>query len=470
MPKEPQLSDAKRKLLELQMRRGGNGAAASDTGGEKLPVRENPVPLALAQEEVWQLDQTAGKVVALHNESITIHRRGLCDPSILKRSLDEIVRRHEIWRTTYDASAGRVVQVVHPVPYSFELQMSDLRHLVEDERKSKAVTLATEDASVPFDLKRGPLFRVRLITLRDDEHSIYLTAHQSIVDGITVFDIFPTELATLYENFAQGKPSPLPDLKAQFADFACWQRRTLTGDAKENQLKYWERRLTGELPVLKWPAERPPRQTYRGAMYGFEWPREFARSLNDVGRSEGATLFMSLLAGFFLLLNRYTSQEDLIVGTLSPSGRKQSAFQRCIGYFLNPVVLRANLAGNPSFRSLLGQMREVTLGAISNDDVPLSMIAKRLHLKPDPIRHSLFTVALSVAPDVAPLPPGWSMTYMDVESGGGRWDLYIEFSDRAEGLLGRAQYNPDVFPLEVIAKTIEDYRQILEEVIASQER
>ncbi|MGC2473053.1 MAG: condensation domain-containing protein [Candidatus Sulfotelmatobacter sp.] len=451
------------------MQRAGSPSAPSDSP-EKLSPRESPVALSLAQEEVWQLDQAVGKIAPLHNESITIHKRGACDPAILKRSLDEIVRRHEIWRTTYDEVEGRVVQIVHPAANSFELPVSDLRSLPEGDRESTAVTLATQDACVPFDLKMGPLFRVRLITLRDDEHRIYLTAHQSIVDGITVFDIFPTELATLYENFAQGKPSPLPDLKAQFADFACWQRRKLAGGSKETQLKYWERQLAGELPVLKWPAERPPQQTYRGAMYGFQWPREFATSLKDLGRREGATLFMLLLAGLFLLLNRYTGQKDLIVGTLSPSGRKQSMFQGCIGYFLNPVALRANLSGNPSFQSLLSQMREVTLGAISNDDVPLSMIAERLGVRPDRRRHSFFTVALSVAPDVAPLPPGWSMTYMDVESGGARWDLYIEFSDRVDALLGRAQYNPDLFTPTTVTQTIEDYRHLLEEVLASREQ
>jgi hypothetical protein len=303
--------------------------------------------------------------------------------------------------------------------------------------------------------------------LREDEHRIYLTAHQSIVDGITVFDIFPTELAVLYENFALGKPSPLPELKAQFADFACWQRRKLESESKENQLAYWQKQLAGEFPVLKWPAVRPPQQTYRGAMYAFEWPRELAQTLKELGRREGATLFMVLLAGFFRLLSRYTGQEDLIVGTLSPSGRKQSVFQQCIGYFLNPVALRANLSGNPSFRSLLSQMREVTLGAISNDDVPLGMIAERLGVQPDPSWHSFFTVALSVAPDVAPLPAGWSMTYMDVESGGARWDLYIELSDRADGLLGRAQYNPDLFTKNEMAQTIEDFRLLLAELVAS---
>lgn len=471
MQKEPLLSEAKRKLLELQMRRAGNAPAASDSAGEKLLPRESPVPLSFAQEEVWRLDQAASKIAPLHNESITIHRRGACDPAILKQSLAEIVRRHEIWRTTYGEAAGHVVQVIHPVPYSLELPVSDLRSLPEGERESKAVALATQDARMPFDLRQGPLCRVRLITLRDDEHRIYLTAHQSIVDGITVFDIFPTELATLYENFAQGKPSPLPDLKAQFADFASWQRRTLAGETKENQLAYWQKQLAGELPALEWPNQgaRPARQTYRGALYAFTLPRELAQSLKDVGRREGATLFMILLAGFFALLNRYSGQEDLIVGTLSPSGRKQGLFQRCMGYFLNPVALRANLSGNPSFRSLLSQMREVTLGAISNDDVPLSVIAERVRVKPDPSRHSFFTVALSVAPDVAPLPPGWSMTYMDVESGGARWDLYIELSDRADGVLGRAQYNPDLLTCAAMAQTIEDFQLLLEKVVASPE-
>jgi hypothetical protein len=470
MQKEPLLSEAKRKLLELQMRR----AVAPETSESieaTLPARDNPVPLSPGQEEVWRLDQSAGKLTRLHNESITIHRHGPCDPEILEKSLAEIVRRHEIWRTTYEETAGRPIQVIHPASESFPLAVSDLRSVAEGLREGQAVALATHDATLPFDLRQGPLLRVRLITLRNDEHRIYLTAHQSVIDGITVFDIFPTELAALYESFAQGKPSPLQELKAQFADFACEQRRKLTGPAKESQLAYWQKQLGGNLPVLNWPNKgmRPGQQTYRGAMHAFMLPAELAQSLKELGRREGATLFMVLLAGFFSLLHRYTGQEDIIIGTLSPSGRKQSVFQRCIGYFLNPVALRANLSGNPSFRSLLGQMREVTLGAISNDDVPLGMIADRLQVKNDPSRHLLFTVALSVAPDVAPLPPGWSMTYMDVESGGARWDLYIEFSDRAEGLMGRAQYNPDLFTRASMAKTIEDFRKILEEIASSPE-
>ncbi len=467
MQKEPRLSEAKQRLLDIQ-RRGGLIPTASAASEGKHRAREIPVPLSLAQEQVWRLDQIAGKLAPLHNESIIIHRDGPCDFAALQASLAEIVRRHEIWRTTFEEVAGQPVQMVHPSPATFKLQVEDLRILPQGEREKKALELATADASKPFDLKRGPLFRARLVTLDDAEHRLYLTAHQSVVDGITVFDIFPSELTALYASFAAGKPSPLPPLETQYADFADWQRRSITGDAMENQLAYWQEQLAGELPILQWPnnGARPARQTYRGALHPFKLTQELTKSLGDLGRREGATLFMILLAGLVALLHRYTHQEDIIVGTLAPSGRKQIEFQRLLGYFLNPVALRANLSGDPTFNSLLGQMREVTLGAISNDDVPLELIAERLRTKPDPSRNLFFTVALSVAPDVPQLPPGWSMTYMDVESGGARWDLYIELNDRADGMIGRTQYNPDLFTTAAITQILEDFRSLLEKVVA----
>jgi surfactin family lipopeptide synthetase A len=465
MQKGPRLSEAKQKLLELHLRGGSVAPSAPPAAELKRHSRETPLPLSLAQEQVWRLDQTAGKLAPLHNESITIHRRGPCDSAVLEKSLTEIIRRHEIWRTTFETVAGKLVQIVHPAE-RFNLPVSDLRHLSASDREKKALDLANEDASRPFDLQQGPLLRARLITLDEAEHRLYLTAHQMIVDGITVFDVFPSELTTIYESLATGKPSPLPELEVQYADFTCWQRRSLPGQGMANQLAYWQKQLAGELPVLQWPNQgiRPPGQTYHGAMHSFVLPRALAQSLKDLGRREGATLFMILLTGLVTLLRRYTGQEDIIVGTLAPSGRKQTEFQQSIGYFLNPVALRASLAGNPSFRSLLHQMRDVTLGAISNDDVPLELIAEKLQVKIDPSRHPFFTVALSVAPDVPQLPPGWSMTYMDVESGGARWDLYLELSDRSEGLLGRAQYNPDLFNEAAIMQTIDDFRLMLEEI------
>jgi hypothetical protein len=467
MSKESRLSEAKQRLLEIQ-KRGFHSPAASATPACKRPTTpQGPVPLSFSQEEVWRLDQTAGRLAPLHNESITIHRRGHCDILTLERSLVEIIRRHEIWRTTFELVQGQPVQVVHPAPAAYRLPVTDVRTLPEGEREKRALDLATQDAAQPFDLNHGPLLRARLVTLDDAEHRLYLTAHQSIVDGITVFDVFPSELTTLYESFAAGKPSTLPELEAQYADFAWWQRRRLTDEALENQLAYWQKRLTGELPVLEWPkVTRPAHQTYRGALHPFKLTRALTQSLTDLGRREGVTLFMILLSGLVMLLHRYTGQQDIIVGTLAPSGRKQSEFQRLLGYFLNPVPLRASLSRDLTFRSLLRQMRDVTLGAISNDDVPLNLIAGRLQVKQDPSRSPFFTVALSLAPDVPQLPPGWSMTYMDVESGGARWDLYLELSDRAEGISGRAQYNPDLFTAATIHQTLKDLQLLLESAAA----
>jgi hypothetical protein len=467
MGDESQLTEAKRKLLE-QMRGGVRASATPAQSKTKRFPRDTPTPLSLAQEQVWRLDQDAAKLAPLHNESITIHREGSCEPSVMERSLAEIVRRHEIWRTTYEVQSGEPVQMVHPA-VAFRLPVDDLRHIPEDEREAAAAALGSEDARGPFDLTRGPLFRARLVTLREDQHRLYLTAHQSIVDGISVFDVFPFELSTLYEAFVSGRPSPLPELENQFGDFASWQRRNFVSGCMENQVAYWEKQLGGDLPVLQWPkrrGERPAGQRYHAAMQSFEFPTGLSDGLKNVGRREGATLFMVMLAALVSLLHAYTGQEDIIVGTLSPSGRKHTEWQRLLGYFLNPVALRANLRDKPSFPSLLLQIRELTLGAISHDDVPLELMAERLGLARDPSRHSFFTVALSVAPDVAPLPPGWKMTYMDVESGGGRWDLYIEMSDRAEGLLGRAQYNPDLFSRDQINEVLKDYRVRLEEIAA----
>jgi hypothetical protein len=468
MSKDAPLSDARQRLLEIQKRGALPPAGPAASSGKSRTIPQGPLPLSFSQEQVWRLDQTAARLAPLHNESITIHRHGLCDIPTLERSFAEIIRRHEIWRTTFELVQGQPVQVVHAAPADCKLPVSDIRALPESDREKRALDLATRDAAQPFDLNHGPLLRARLVTFDDGEHRLYLTAHQSIVDGITVFDIFPTELSTLYESFAVGEPSPLPELEAQYSDFALWQRRSLTNEVIESQLAYWQKQLLGELPVLEWPNEfaRPARQTYHGALHSFQLSRELSASLKALGRREGVTLFMILLAGLVKLLHLRTGQQDIIIGTLSPSGRKQAEFQRLAGYFLNPVPLRANLSGNPTFRSLLEQMRQVTLGAISNDDVPLDLVADRIQVKQDPARSPLFTVALSVAPDIPQLPSGWSMTYMDVESGGARWDLYLEMSDRADGIMGRAQYNPDLFTATTIRQTLEDLTLLLESAAA----
>src|SRR5262249_18008637 len=300
--------------------------------------------------------------------------------------------------------------------------------------------------------------------LADQDHRLFLTMHQIIVDGISVYDIIPSELATLYQAFSTGRSSPLPDLPVQFADFALSQRHSLQGEARANQVFYWCKQLGGELSVLQWPGNRPRPavQTYRGSIKPFTLPKQLTTALRELSQREGVSLFATLLAGFATLLCRYTGQNDIIVGTLAPTGRKRSEFQRLLGYFLNPVALRTDLSGNPTFRELLRQSHGGTLKALSHDDVPLEDLAQELRLTPDPSRHPFFQVVISLAPNVPDLPQGWDMTPMDVESGGARWDLYLELNDRPNGLIGRAQYNPDLFDVANIVKLLGNFQVLLE--------
>lgn len=456
------LSENKRNLLEKYLR--GEFQEVSSAPAITPRVRETPAPLSLAQQQVWLRCQKTNGMPPLYNESITIYRRGPVDGAVLQRSITEMIRRHEAWRTTFDVIEGQPVQIIHPAPREFPVRVVDVSGIPEASREAAALKLGTEEATPSFDLRQSPLLRATLVTLADQDHRLFLTMHQLIVDGISVYDIILSELATLYEAYSTHRPSPLPDLSVQFADFALWQRQWLKGERLANQLSYWRKQLAGHLPVLEWPADRvrPPFQTYRGSIEPFTIPTALTKALRDVSQREGVSLFATLLAGFSTLLYRYTGRDDIIIGTLAPTGRKRSEFQRLLGYFLNPVALRTNLSGNPTFRELLWQSQQVTLTALSNDDVPLESVAQELKLRADPSRHPFFQVVISLAPNLPNLSEGWDMTPMDVESGGARWDLYLELNDRPNGLMGRAQYNPDLFDAAGIAELVGTLQTLLE--------
>src|SRR5437762_578185 len=439
-----ELSEAKRHLLKKYLR-----GDLLKTGDDSVRIMRRPlgqtVPLSLTQEQIWLRAQKSADLPPFYNDSITIHRHGALHPGILERSFTEIIRRHEAWRTTFDIVDGQPVQVIHPPPPAVPLHVTNLQEMALLEREAEALRLATEDARRPFDLRKGPLVRPRLISLAEDEHWLALTMHQSVTDGVTVNTVFPTELATLYEAFSAGKPSPLADLPIQYADYAYWQRQWMQTEAFASQLAYWRDRLMPEPPALRWPADGPrsASSTHRGAIRPFTIPNQLVQKLNALSREENVTLFMSLLTGFSALLYRYTNQEDMVVGTLAPCGRKRSEVQNLMGYFLNPVPLRMNLCGNPTFRELLRRARDVVLGAIANDDVPFEYVLAKSGLSSNANRRPLFEVVISLAPAIPDIGTGWSQTFMDVESGGGRWGLYFEVGERADGLLGRTQYNPD---------------------------
>jgi hypothetical protein len=313
--------------------------------------------------------------------------------------------------------------------------------------------------------------KAKLITLSENEHRLVLTMHQTIADGITVNTLFPAELATLYEAFSSGNPSPLPDLPIQFGDYAEWQRQWMRSPDFARQLSYWRERLTPKPQPLRWPRETSPSasSTYRGAIRAFTINNELVQRLSALSKQEEVSLFITLMVGFSVLLHSYTRQEDIVVGTLAPSGRKRSEVQNLMGYFLNPLPLRLNLSGNPTFAALLRRARTVVAEAIANDDVPLEYLGSAAGLGSAADAEALFNVLISLAPAMPDLGAGWSQTFMDVESGGSRWPLYLELGERPNGLIGRAQFNPDVFDAGTINSMLGEWQALLEIAVCKPE-
>src|SRR6266705_402201 len=351
-PELPSLSEAKRRLLQKYLR-GGVEKERVEQGLIYPRPPGVPIPLSFAQEQIWLHGQMAGDV-PFYNETMTVYRQGSLDVATLQRCLLEVIRRHEIWRTTFEVMTGEPIQIVHPAPRVFPLPVMDLRKLPEAEREVEATRLATEDARRPFDLKNGPLLRALLIRMDDEQHRLYMTVHQIIFDAVTAYRVFLPELATLYQSFVTGEPSPQPQLPLQYADFAYWQRKRWSDHRAGEHLGYWRKQLAGEISPLQWPngRPRPPIETHSGAIQRFALPAHLARNLRCLSQQEGVSVYMTLLAGFVALFHRFTGQEDITVGSFS-AGRNRAELEPLLGYFVSPLTLQVNLAGNPTFRDLL---------------------------------------------------------------------------------------------------------------------
>jgi hypothetical protein len=362
-----------------------------------------------------------------------------------------------------------MVQIVHPAPEEFGLPVIDLQGLPPARQDVEAQHAIGEVARQPFDLTNGSLLRARLVTLGRFEHRLYLIAHLSIVDGVSVYQVFPTELAALYSSYNSAHPSPLPSPAIQFGDYAGWQRQWLQGEELDKQVAYWRRQLAGEIPPLRWPTDRlpPAKPTYCGTIRPFVLPQLFSKAVKELSKREAVTLFMTLLAAFAALLHCYTLQDEIVVGTPSPAGRKRSEVSKLLGYFLNPVALRFDLTSDPTFRDLLRQTQRLTLEAISNDDVPIEFLAQELKPKPGLGHNPFFNVAISLQPLMPPLDLQWTVTSMDVESGGTPWDMYIAFIEGPEQMMCRVQYNPHLLENEIISRMLRHYQRLLESVCAN---
>ncbi|HEY3570037.1 MAG TPA: amino acid adenylation domain-containing protein [Thermoanaerobaculia bacterium] len=412
--------------------------------------RDVLLPLSFGQERLWFLDRLQPDSPA-YNIPFALELAGRLDAGALERSLGEITRRHEVLRTVFREVEGRPVQVILPL-VEVSLSVVDLSGLPAEVRRLEARRLRGEEARLPFALDRGPLLRVRLFRLGTGEHQVCVSLHHIVSDGWSV-GLFVRELGALYAAATAGEPSPLRELPVQYADFAVWQRQWLAGETLGAELAYWRERLAGLPPVLELPTDRPRPavRAARGAVRPLTLPGELAQSLGGLGRAHGATLFMVLLAGFQALLQRYSGQDDLAVGT-PVAGRRHLETEPLIGLLINTLVLRADLAGDPAFGDLLARAREATLGAFAHADVPFEKVVEALQPKRSLSHTPLFQVLFQLQSAlIGRLElPGLALTPLDTDTGIARFDLTLTLEERDGALKGSLAYDRDLFDAATI--------------------
>ncbi len=435
--------------------------------GASAPAQDNVYvfPVTFAQQRLWFLDELQPNSAA-YNVSWPLQMNGRLHVEALQQSLNEIVRRHEVLRTTFATREGQPVQVVAQAG-EVAVDFVDLSQSADRDNEARRLTM--EEAQRPIDLKTGPLVRAQLLKLREQEHVLVLTTHHIIFDGWSR-RILVRELAALYEAFCSGKPSPLADLSLQYADYAVWQRKHLQGATLEKQLSYWKQRLEGAPASLDLPTDhpRPAVQSFRGAMRMFSLSQELTERVNASARQQGATLFMGLLAAFQLLLSRYTGQDDIVVGT-PIANRNRSEVEGLIGLFANTLVLRTKVASHQSFSELLSQVKEMALGAYAHQDMPFEKLVEELRPERSLSHNPLFQVLFSLqnAPRQAFELSGLQLNLMESSSNTAKFDLSLFLIETPAGLRGRMEYNTDLFEAATIERMLEHYQALLESAVAS---
>jgi amino acid adenylation domain-containing protein len=423
--------------------------------------------LSFAQQRLWFLSQLDPKS-PVYNMPSAIQIQGRLNREALENALNEIIRRHETLRTAFGEIDGQPVQAIS-AGRALTLAAVDLCQLEELERESELQRLINDEARQKFDLVGGPLIRARLARLNRHDHVLMLSVHHIVSDGWSM-GVMIREIGALYKAFAAGESSLLNELPIQYADFVQWQRGWLTGEVLETELRYWEQQLSGAPALLELPTDRPrPRkQTFRGAVIRFEMASGLPGKLHEVSRQRDATLFMTLLAVFQVLLHRYTGQADISVG--SPiANRNSSETEGLIGFFVNTLVLRADLSGDPTFNQLLARLREVALGAYANQDVPFEMLVERLRPERDTSHSPLFQAmfALQNAPAEALVLKGLTLKGCEAHSGTTKFDLTFSVFETPDSLAGTVEYNTDLFDERSIKQLLGHYEILLDSVAAN---
>jgi amino acid adenylation domain-containing protein/non-ribosomal peptide synthase protein (TIGR01720 family) len=423
-------------------------------------------PMSFAQHRFWLLEQlTPGN--GMYNVPMAVRLEGQLDRHALARVLAEVVRRHEVLRTTFQLIDNEPSQIIHP-PAPVPLPIVDLAMLDEERRERTAERIVWDEARRPFDLSRGPLLRVWLIRLRQDAHILILVNHHIVSDAWST-GVLVRELVTLYRAFTSGRPSPLSDLPIQYADYAVWQRDRLQGHVLDLQLRYWTEQLAGAPAVLDLSTDRSRSATlsFRGAFERFALSRDLSDRVRALGRQEGTTLFMTLFAAFQVLLARYAGQEEFCVGTML-AGRNRPETEELIGLFVNTAVLRANLGGNPSFREVLRRTKETSLGAFAHQDLPFERLLDTLQPARDSGSTPLFQVmcALVNVPEEKVDLDGLALSPMPLAGATSKFDLTIFFAGASDRIHGRIEYNSDLFDASTISRLLRHFDILLHGLIA----
>ena len=459
-------SDAKRRLLEQRLQGGLRHAPRAPAIPRR--ARDAAAPLSFAQQRLWFFHELQPGS-PLYNMPLAVLLHGRLDAGALQQALAAIVRRHEVLRTCFESRDGTPVQVI-AAEAAIDLPVIDLAGRAEAESAVEA--LVREEAHVPFDLTRDPLLRARLWRLAPEEHVLLVTMHHIASDGWS-WSVLLQELSALYRDFAAGRAPSLPPLPLQYADYAVWQRTWLEQGTLDRQLAYWRGQLAGMPGFLALPADRPRPavQSFRGASATLNLPPATGRALQELGRREGATLFMTLLAGFLTLLHRYTGLNDLAVGT-PIAGRTQRETEGLIGFFINTLVLRGDLAGDPTFRELLRRVREMTLAAFTHQDLPFEKLVEELAPERSPSHSPLVQVmfALQNAPTGGWELPGLTATALEPATGTAKFDLTLAVTETASGLVAGLEYNTDLFDAATIGRMLAHWGRLLEGVVADPDR
>ncbi len=426
--------------------------------------------LSFAQERLWFLEQLEPGASA-YVLSSALRLEGRLDVASLEQALSFIVQRHEVLRTTFSIVGGRPIQVLHPAMPT-PLPVIDFSTLPEGSRAEALRRELAAEAQRPFDLGAGPLLRAQLFHLADADHVLAVSMHHIVSDAWSM-GVFSRELGALYEAFGKARPSPLPELPIQYADYARWQQAWMSGGVLERQLSYWKQQLSGAPQSIDLPADRPrpPVQSYSGQKKLFSLSSDLTRALQEMSRREGVTLFMTLLAAFDVLLHRYSGQSDLLVG--SPiANRTRAETEGLIGFFLNTLVLRATVGEQTSFRDLLRDVRKTCLEAYAHQDMPFERLVQELEPVRDQSRSPLFQVMFTLqnTPESGVELDGLSIHGLSIDTATAKFDITLTLTESQKGLSGAVLYNTDLFDASTIDRLVEHFTTLLQGALKDPQR